>query len=310
MRDYPAGEDDPLMTVECEAGHRTDDVPRSTQSLEEIMAEHAGGNGATRSNGKPTKDLTDLERAEQKHIYLDPRTRERVTSVTSVVGALDSGDKIGRGAYAAAQIERSGGNYRAEWDAKRDTGTRVHDYLDYWLNGQPADVAEEDTAHMDAFADWCDVTRPEWLVTERAGVGSVACMAGPCGVCKWTGRLGFGGRFDSIGEWDNTFTLGDFKTGRCYRPELTIQLAGYANFDGLIVYDDKGRAVDLEPMPYVDRWVGIYVRSNGVEVVEVPDPGKVDGDWTLDQMKAEALATFTALLYAKEWTKQINRKGK
>ena len=276
-------------------------------SLADILAEHAGPEKAT---SRPRGKVSDQQFAESKHQYTDPRTGERVVSVTTVVGAFDSGDKLGRGARAAVNIERAGGDYRAEWDDKRDTGSRVHSYADLWLNGKTAEIPDEDGPWMDAFADWCDVKRPEWLVTERAGVGSVECPAGPCGVCDFTGRLGFGGRFDAIGYWDDLFTLGDFKTGKSWRPELTIQLAGYANFDGLIVYDGDGKAVDIEPLPHIDRWCGIYIRPEGVDVIECPDPSKVDGDWTADQMKAEAFQVFTNLLYVKKWSNQINRKGK
>jgi hypothetical protein len=256
------------------------------------------------------KRLTDRQFAESTHRYTDPRTGERVTSVTSVVGTFDSGDKLAAGAGAAIKLERAGLDYRQEWDKKRDTGTRVHEYLDLWLNGKMADVRADDDLHMDSFVAWCKTTQPEWLMTERAGVGSVECPAGPCGVCKGIGRLGFGGRFDGIGLWDDTYYLGDFKSGRAYRPELTIQLAGYANFDGLIVYDEEGKAVDLEPLPHIDRWCGIYVRAEGVEVFECPDPAKEADDWTIEQMQAEAFQVFTSLLFTKEWAKQIARKGR
>ena len=129
-------------------------------------------------------------------------------------------------------------------------------------------------------------------------------------MCKDTGTLRYGGRFDHIGCWDDSYWLGDFKTGKFYRPELTLQLAGYANFDGLIVYDDAGMAVDLEPLPHVNRWCGFYIHAGAVEVVECPDPKKVADDWTIEQMKSEAFAAFSSLLYVKEWNKQINRKGR
>jgi hypothetical protein len=256
---------------------------------------------------------TDLEIAESSHRYTDPRTGERVTSVTTIVGAFDSGNKLGAGAYAAVKIEREGGKYEDEWGAKRDIGSRVHSYADLWLKGKTAEVPNDDRPWMDAFAAWCRKVKPEWIAAEAAGVGSAICMgcAGEgCAVCKGVGKLGFGGRFDGLGWWEEAFHLGDFKTGRHYRPELTIQLAGYANFDGLIKYDENGRAVDLEPLPFVDKWCGIYIRPEGVEVIECPDSGKVADDWTLEDMRKEAYETFRSLLYVKEWAKQIDRKGR
>lgn len=254
--------------------------------------------------------LSDQAFADSRHIYTDPRNGQRVTSVTAVTGAFDSGDKLGAGAGAAAKLIRAGKDYRAVWDDKRDIGTRVHGYAELWLNGKTAEVPDEDQAHMDAFAAWCDLVEPEWLITERAGIGSVLCPKGPCAVCKDTGRLGYGGRFDSVGLWDESFWMGDFKTGKSYRPELTLQLAGYANFDGLLVYDDAGMAVSLEPLPHIDRWCGIYITADGVKVVEAPDPLKAQPDWTLEQMRAEAFQAFSSLLFVKSWGNQMNRKGR
>lgn len=253
---------------------------------------------------------TDLETAQERHIYTDPRTGKRVTSVTAVVGAFDSGDKLGRGAAAAAKLERQGINYRENWDNKRDTGTRVHEFAKLWMEGRTAEIPAEDAPHMDAFARWCNVVYPEWLHAEAIGVGTVECPHGPCAVCDDTGQLGFGGRFDAHGLWEDSFWLGDFKTGRAYRRELTIQIAGYAHFDGLVVHDESGRAVDLLPMPHIDKWCGIYITPQSVSVVEVPHPGKVSEDWTDEQMKAEAFETFRSLLFVKEWSKQMERKGR
>jgi hypothetical protein len=257
--------------------------------------------------------LSDRDYAESKHQYTHPLLRRRVASVTSIVSAFDSGDKLGRGAMAAAKLERQGINYREEWNAKRDIGTRVHSYAHLWADGKTAEVPDEDGPWMDSFAAWCREVAPEWILTEAAGVGSTICLgcAGEgCGVCLGTGTLGFGGRFDAVGWWRDFFYLGDLKTGKSYRPELTIQLAGYANFDGLIIYDEDGRAVDLAPMPHLDRWCGIYIHADSCEMVECPDPAKACDDWTIEQMQAEAFQTFRSLLYVKEWAKQVNRKGR
>lgn len=266
--------------------------------------------------------LSDRDYAESKHAYTDPRTGMRYASVTSIVGAFDSGDKLGRGAMAAAKLERQGINFREAWDSKRDVGTRVHSYADLLLNGKTAQIPDEDGPWMDSFLAWCREVGPEWLITETPGVGSVPCpmcdgtkvfggpFGTPCVICKGTGRLGFGGRFDAIGYWDSAFWIVDFKTGKPYRPELTLQLAGYANFDGVLVYDDEGKAVDLDPLPHIERWGGLYIHEDSCTLVECPDPGKVVPDWSMDQMQAEAFEAFKGLLFAKEWGKQINRRGK
>jgi hypothetical protein len=233
-----------------------------------------------------------------------------VASVSAVVGCFDSGDKLGRGAAAAVKLVKAGLDYRQLWDDKRDTGSRIHSFARLWLEGKSAEIPEQDVGHMDAFSRWCDLVKPEWVVAERAGVGSVVCPGGPCAVCKDTGFLGYGGRLDAIGFWEELFWLGDFKTGNLYRRELTIQLAGYANLEGFINYDEDGMVLDLDPMPHVDRWCGLHITPSGVEPLVVPHPTKVTAEWSDEQMKAEAFETFRALLYVKEWSKQMERKGR
>lgn len=199
--------------------------------------------------------VSDRQFAESRHRYTDPRTGERVVSVTSVVGCYDDGDKLGAGAYAAVKLTKEGFNYRDEWDKKRDLGTRVHTYARRWTEGRMAEVAETDMGHMDAFANWINEKHPDWLEVERAVVSS----------------HGYGGRFDAVAYFDDRYWLIDFKTGRHYTPELTFQLAGYRFADGMIVYDADGWAKSLEDMPHIDACVGLYLQEDGTYVqVEVP----------------------------------------
>lgn len=234
--------------------------------------------------------VSDQRFAESKHRYTDPRTKERLISVTTIVGAFDSGDKLGAGAGAAVKITKAGGDYRAEWKAKADRGTRVHGYVDHWAVGKTADVLSDDEPYADAFFDFCKAKRPEWIAVERAVVSS----------------LGYGGKFDLIGLIEDEFYLIDCKTGKPYEAELTLQLAGYANADGFILYDDEGWAKDIEPMPHVDRWAGLYLAEDGSW--DLVDCAEATETRTREENQEAAFDAFKALLTVKQWSKTLGGK--
>jgi hypothetical protein len=228
--------------------------------------------------------VSDRQFAESKHRYTDPRTGERVISVTSVVGSFDDGDKAGRMVGAAVKIEREGGNYREVWGAKTNIGSRVHDYAHRFMEGEWADIAIEDQSYVDAFTKFCNEHEPEWIEAERAVVSS----------------LGYGGRFDGICYLPhaNLWVLIDFKTGRAWPLALTLQLSGYKNADGMIVYNDEGWAVDLDPMPHIDRCAGLYLHGDGNYDLVYCDVG--DASWE----------AFRALLGVKQWAAAATQQAK
>jgi hypothetical protein len=232
------------------------------------------------------KRVSDQQFAESRHRYRDPRSGERVISVTSVVGAFDpSGNKLGAGAGAAVKIALAGGDYRKEWSDKASTGTRVHGYVGKWAEGKTADVLEKDDQFVDAFQDFCRVKKPEWMFTERSVVSS----------------HGYGGKFDLVGWFDDAFWLLDAKSGKEYKTELLLQLAGYARADGLLLYDEEGWAKDIDPMPHIDRWGGLYLAGDGSwKLSEVDLPGE-DESKTIQQVQDEAFAAFLHVLEAKKW---------
>ena len=232
--------------------------------------------------------VSDERYAESRHQYKDPRSGERVISVTSIVGAFDpTGNKLAAGAGAAVKLTKAGIDYRRQWADKRELGTRVHKYVSLWAQGKSAEIPEGDEAHMDAFSDFCRAEKPEWLVTERAVIGQ-----------------GWGGKLDLIGWIRDAFWLLDAKSGKPYKTELLLQLAGYAGSDGLIVYDDEGMAVDLDPLPHIDRWGGLYLTANGWELVEADKPDEGDPR-TIREVQADALEAFKHIFAAKQWAKGI-----
>jgi len=160
----------------------------------------------------------------------------------------------------------------------------LHDYIRSWALGLPADVAEGHGGLADAFFDFCEKEKPEWFETERALVGQ-----------------GWGGRGDLWGYVREAYWYLDAKSGKPYLTELETQCAGYCGADGLIVYDEEGNAKDIEPMPYVNRWGGLYLHRDGTwDLKEVGIPGP-DDPRTPDEVKAEAVERFKDLLRYKVW---------
>ena len=225
-----------------------------------------------------SKKVSDLQYAESKHQYTDPRDKERKVSVTTVVGMLDTGDKLGAGAGAAVKLTKEGLNYREVWKGKAELGSRVHGYAQLWMEGRSAEVPGDEWGYMDAFGKFCADYTPEWLEVERAVVSAA----------------GYGGRFDMIGELHGEgFCLCDIKTGKAYKPELTLQLAAYRYADGMVVYDEDGMAVSLEPMPHIDLCAGLYLHEDGsYDFVPVP----------ADEV---AFRAFERLLQVKHWLRDF-----
>jgi len=223
---------------------------------------------------------SDRQYAEARHFYTDPRTGERLVSVTSIVGSFDPGDKLGAGAAAAVKLTKEGQNYRSVWDAKRDLGSAVHDLAALWAQGKAADVPEELAPYMDGFEKFCSDCSPTFIEQERAVVHSA----------------GYGGRFDLVAEMSafahaDEFTLLDLKTGKPYKAELTLQLVGYAYADGMVLYDEAGMARFLEPMPHIDTCAGLYLHDDGTY------------DLTWAEVDDNAFDMFLNLLAVKNWAK-------
>lgn len=255
----------------------------------------------------PTK-VSDLRFASSKHRYTDPRLGIRQPfSVSQIAGSFDDGDKAGRMAGAAVKIALSGGNYRAQWNAKAQTGVRLHLHAKNWAEGRSIEVLPEDVPRVNALAAFYKAKKPEWLYAETDVVGRIRipCLLHPdepddaCPTC-WGG---WGGRFDLIGYFDGLYWLIDIKTGKPYPKELTLQLAGYAAADGIIRYDTQGNAVSIETMPHIDRWAGLYLSDEGVATLcEVPSPTPTR---SIEEGQRKAKEAFLHLLEVHRTMKEL-----
>lgn len=216
--------------------------------------------------------LTDLERAE-RHKYRLPNG-EIAVNVTAISGYIDDG-KSGAMAGAAVKITKAGGDYRAEWRAKADRGTRIHTHTEDWLHGRPTEVLDEDQGSIDAVeAFWLD-HQPKKIEVESIVLSD----------------KGYGGRFDCVVEVDGENGLVDVKTGRPYPTANLWQLSAYKYADGIAVYDDDGTLTGLRPLPRIDWCACLYIHDDGTyELTKYP----VDDT---------SFAMFCKLLDVYKWTR-------
>lgn len=88
----------------------------------------------------------------------------------------------------------------------------------------------------------------------------------------------------------------DFKTGRAWLLELSMQLSAYRFADGMVVYNAEGKAVMVEPMPHVERCAGLYLDETGTaKLVEV------DAD-------EAAFEAFTHQLSVVQWANRMKAR--
>ena len=177
-----------------------------------------------------------------RHRYILPNGKVSA-SVTGILSLLDHDSKASKMAGAAARITRDGGNYRSEWKAKADRGTRVHSLAEKWLQGEEVEGLAEDVNYFDGLPQFFADVNATPLEIERV----VLC------------ELGYGGRFDFIAEFDGQTTLVDIKTRRPYGLEHCCQLAAYRYADGMAVYDELGNLAAIESLPQIDRAGCLYL---------------------------------------------------
>lgn len=196
---------------------------------------------------------TDLDLA-AKHKYR-LLNGDIAVNVTTISGLVDDG-RSGGMAYVAAKLTKQGLDYRQEWDAKRDAGTRTHGYCEEWLLGRAVDVPDDDLGFVDALEQFWREHDPIRLECEQVVLST----------------HGYGGRFDMVVTLkDGRTLLVDLKTGKPYPVEHSLQLSAYRYADGIAVYGETGNLSNLRPMPEVDACACLYVRGDGTyHLVEHP----------------------------------------
>ncbi|MGH7876620.1 MAG: hypothetical protein ACRENM_02995 [Candidatus Dormibacteraceae bacterium] len=217
--------------------------------------------------------MTDLEMA-KRHKYVLPDGSQAI-NVTAISSLLDDG-KSGAFAGAAVKLTKQGTDYRAEWKARKDRGTRVHGYCEAFLRGEIVACDPDDLGYVDAIEKWILAAEPDVVELEQIVLSEV----------------GYGGRFDILARVDGQVSLVDLKTGSPYPIEHMLQLAAYRHADGIAVYDDTGALTGLRPLSTIERAGCLHVSEDGTyRMIWYPDAD------------IEAWQMFCHLLRVYRWTR-------
>lgn len=242
---------------------------------------------------------------DDKHHYFwrdDYGTTANLPSVTKVVGILEkpglapaaarivATHAATRGAEVAALVEAVGTEEavkklahlpRAEWDAKADLGSRVHDLAEAVLRGRAVQPLPDEQPYLEGLANFIRDAKPIPIALEE--------------MVAFEDELGivYAGTFDAVLHLASGRWLVDFKTGKEIYADTALQLAGYA-FASFV-----GRPGTLQryEMPEVDLYAVCHLHPahpRGYAFVPY-DVGRREWD------------AFMSLLDAWEW---IHTKGR
>jgi len=148
------------------------------------------------------------------------------------------------------------GEFRRQWDAKMERGTRVHAVAEAWTKGESVDVLPEDSGFVDALEAFHREMKPTFLEAELVVLNP---------------DYSYGGRFDAICEMKGGTFLIDYKTGGHYETSLAMQQEAYLRA-GIATYSREGALDNIDPAMQgdVDGARGIYLHEDGTYGVVDP----------------------------------------
>lgn len=185
--------------------------------------------------------------------------------------------------------------FQMQWDAKANLGSHVHHLALSWAEGQQIETTPDIDPYMDAVASFYEERKPSWVLTERT-------VRGQCD------GLAYRGKFDGIADidcpvegHDRCRWLLDYKTGRYYPVEQTIQLTGYARAD-LTEWDGKIETT-VGPVPRVDH-CGVVLLAPSVS-----EDGEMVGSYDLHELPVsdETWDLFSRLRFAFDAVKRLEK---
>lgn len=269
---------------------------------------------ATRTCAYPGCDAPDPQ---PPYRYL----RDGIPSVTAISGMLDLGKAASFG-YAASLIaatvavhepERLDGmsisgcthektglcaacrflrqEHAQQWREKANFGSHIHHLALSWAEGEDVDEDEATRPYLDAIEAFYKDTHPTWIMAERT-VGILEPHS-----------VAYRGKFDGIVTLDCPICGGsrcdwliDWKTGRYYPAEQTLQLAAY-RYARLTSWGGKTETVE-GPVPAV-KHAGVVLLSG-------------EGTYRLMELPAslEAHGAFLNLRSSWFWHKEITKWAK
>ena len=140
-------------------------------------------------------------------------------------------------------------------DAAAVRGTKVHALADKLANGHEVTVPDELAGHVDACVKFLDEWNPQPILTETPVYHDTYLYAGTLDLLA--------GMDDGEGQGMQSWLL-DFKTSKSgVYGETAFQLAAYANATWCLKADGT-----IGPMPIVDRYAVVWLRSDGYDLYE------------------------------------------
>lgn len=160
----------------------------------------------------------------------------------------------------------------AERDEAANKGTLVHGFAERIARGEEVDVPDYLIGHVDSYIAFLDDFDPTIELLEVTVVSR---------------RYRYMGTLDMICTIDGDRWLIDIKTSRSgIFKETALQLAAYGHAESYIGPDNEEH-----PMPQVDRYAGLWVRSDGYDLIPT-DSGDL---------------TFRQFLYIQQTARFLNR---
>ena len=183
---------------------------------------------------------------EKTHWFANPKSKERISGVTSITGLLDKSgvlmawaSRIDK-AHLLQYFETATGNmfsreelipvieeafrqHNVKKEAAADIGTQVHDYAEAFvkarLAGQPAPEINDSWPDpvlngVMAFLDWVNSEPVKFLAAERI---------------IYSKKHNYAGKSDVVLEYDGAKVVGDYKTGKGIYSDHYYQLSAYWN---------------------------------------------------------------------------------
>lgn len=176
-----------------------------------------------------------------------------------------------------------------QWKAKAALGTHVHHLVADLAEGKEVDSDSTVDPYLDGWEKFVVECEPEWVHLERT------VLYNRPRAHAYRGQTDFIGWLTVDGE--RSLWLGDWKTGRYWPTQQTLQLAGYRFAQHLTRWDSGKEEIDV-PVPAVAH-AGVICLDDqgGYQLHELPANG-------------DAHSTFLRLRDVYGWQRQMDRWAK
>jgi hypothetical protein len=231
--------------------------------------------------------MNDLELTENHEYVVEVGGKPKI-SCTRIAHLVDDGktDVLMRW---ACRLFGEGKDWETERAALGDRGTRFHNHMLGWSNGEAAEVRVDEAGLLDAAEKWKIDYGVQTIEAEQIVVSS----------------RGYGGRFDevsAIAAFNDDICGIDYKTGRLNDRENELQHAGYWNADGIAVYDENGMFSGVRDLPAVKRWFCFQPHDDGTYLFqEYPKRRRGQKNIPIEVLQDAAWDKFCKLLDVYAW---------